>query len=535
MSGTSLLLVCTAIFFIAYVTYGSWLAKKWNIDPSRETPAHSERDGVDYVPANRMVLLGHHFSSIAGAGPIIGPITAALFGWVPVVLWILVGTIFFGGVQDFGSIVASIRSKGKTIGEIISSTIGSRGKFLFSIFAWLTLIVVIAAFANIVAATFVATPAAATSSLLFILLAILFGFGVYRSSLPLGISTIVGLASLILCMYLGSLFPIQLDKNSWILFLMGYIFIASIAPVWILLQPRDYLNSFLLYAMIIFSFAGVLWYRPEMNLAAFTTFDLGKGNFLFPMLFVTVACGAISGFHSLVASGTSSKQLANEKDAKLIGYGSMVIEGLLAVIAIIAVGYIGGEKLLEMLKSEGPVNLFANGIGTFMTSFGLPFEASKGFIALTISAFAMTTLDTATRLARFIFQELFTRTNKKTGETKKSILANPYIATLITLLISGYMSIGSYITIWPIFGTANQLLAALSLLAVCVWLKRAKLKYSMAIIPMVFMFLVTLTALIQLIYYNFTTNLMVTGLSVILFILSLALAAEGYKVFTEKD
>lgn len=534
MNGVVLLLASSVIFLIAYVSYGSWLSKKWGIDIKRPTPAHTQEDGVDYMPTKPAVLLGHHFSSIAGAGPIVGPITAAVFGWVPVVLWVIVGSIFFGGVQDYGSVVASIRHKGQTIGEIIDATIGRRGKFLFSIFAWLTLVVVIAAFANIVAQTFVASPESATASLLFIALAVVFGLAVYRSRMPLGISSVVGVAALIGCMVLGHLFPLSLGKNTWIAILMVYIFIASIAPVWILLQPRDYLNSFLLYAMILFAFAGILVYQPSMQLAPVTNFDLGGGNLLFPMLFVTVACGAISGFHSLVGSGTSSKQLDNEGNAKMIGYGSMLIEGVLAVVAIIAAGYIGGDKLAELLKAGGPVNVFADGIGTFMTMFGFSFAVAKGFVALTISAFAMTTLDTATRLGRFIFQEMFAPAEGAAGKSSASILANPYVATLITIFVSAYMAVGSYTTIWPIFGAANQLLAALALLAIAVWLKRSKLDCAMVVVPMVFMFAVTLTALVQLIYFNIGGNWLVAGLSIVLFLLSLALAWEGYQVLIEK-
>lgn len=377
------------------------------------------------------------------------------------------------------------------------------------------------------------TPEAATASLLFIVLAVFFGFAVYRSGIPLGIGSVLGMLALIGCMVLGHWFPLSLDKNIWIVILMGYVFVASIAPVWILLQPRDYLNSFLLYAMILFAFIGIVFYQPELKLPMMTQFDLGKGNVLFPMLFVTVACGAISGFHSLVGSGTSSKQLDREEDAKLIGYGSMLIEGVLAVIAVIAAGYIGGDKLTALLNSGGPVNVFADGIGTFMTTFGFSFAVAKGFVALTISAFAMTTLDTATRLGRFIFQEMFTF-GAPDKQQQTSLLANPYVATLITIGVSAYMAVGSYTVIWPIFGAANQLLAALALLAITVWLKHARLSYKMVVIPMVFMFAVTLTALVQLIFYNLGGNIMIAVLSSILFILSLALAWEGYKVLLKK-
>ena len=406
MNGFTLLIGSAVIFLIAYVVYGSWLAKQWGIDPKRKTPAETQKDGIDYLPTKPAVLLGHHFSSIAGAGPIVGPITAAVFGWVPVTLWIIVGSVFFGGVHDYGSLVASLRHKGKSIGQIIEANIGERAKILFAIFAWITLLVVIAAFANIVAATFVANPSAGTSSLLFILLAVAFGLLVYRTGISLFLGTVLGLIGMAAAFYIGHIFPIVLSKDMWLLIMMGYIFVASIAPVWILLQPRDYLNSFLLYLMIIAAFLGICFYQPTMEISPFVGFDLGHGQWLFPVLFVTVACGAISGFHSLVSSGTSSKQLDNEKNAKLIGYGSMLIEGLLAICAIISVAYVAADKLPALLKAGGPVNAFSQGTATFMTALGLDFNLSKEFVALTISAFALTTLDTATRLGRFIFQEL---------------------------------------------------------------------------------------------------------------------------------
>lgn len=532
MSGFLLLAGSMIIFFIAYTTYGAWLCKKWGIDPSRKTPAETLRDDVDYMPTPPAVLMGHHFSSIAGAGPIVGPITAAVFGWVPVMLWILIGSIFFGGVHDFGALFASVRFEGKTIGQIIEATLGKSGKFLFSIFAYVTLLVVIAAFANIVAATFVASPQAASSSMLFIVLAIAFGLAVYRGGVSFSIGTIVGVILLIVCIALGNMFPLVLSKSVWICILMAYIFIASIAPVWILLQPRDYLNSFLLYACIAFALVGIVLYQPTIQLPAVTSFDpSGKGtNPMFPMLFVTVACGAISGFHSLVSSGTTSKQLDSEKNARLVGYGSMLLEGVLAVVSVVAVGYVGGDKLTTLLKAGGPVNVFADGVGTFMTTLGFPFGVAKGFVALTISAFALTTLDTSTRLGRFIFQELFTKVNAETGKAEGSVLTNPYVATLITVVLSGYMSLGSYLTIWPIFGAANQLLAALSLLAIGVWLKSVGKTNLMVVIPMLFMFCVTLVALLQIVSANFGAGHFITaGLGTVLFVLAIALFFEARK------
>ncbi|MDH8679379.1 carbon starvation protein A [Fusibacter bizertensis] len=523
MNGLTLVIVVIVLFLVAYTTYGSWLAKKFGVDPSRKTPAHTMNDGVDYVPAKAPVLLGHHFSSIAGAGPIVGPIGAAIFGWIPVFLWIIIGSIFFGGVHDMGSMFASVRHKGQSIGEVIGTTMGKKGRQLFSIFAWLTLILVIAAFANIVANTFVSVPEAASSSMLFILLAIFFGYAVYRKGVNLALGTVIGVALLIGAIFLGTNFPLSLSKNTWMVILLGYIFVASVTPVWILLQPRDYLNSFLLYAMLIGGVVGIVIMRPTLQLSGVTAFNV-NGTYLFPMLFVTVACGAISGFHSLVGSGTTSKQLDNEKDIKVIGYGSMLIEGVLATLAIITAAYVTGGKLTELLGNGGPVNVFSDGLGSFMTSFGLSFTIGKSFTALAISAFAMTTLDTATRLARFIFQEMFTKEN----QTKETVFTNRYGATAITVIIAGSLSFYGWGTVWPLFGSANQLLAALSLLALAVWLKKNNKTNKFVVLPMIFMFSVTLVALVILIMQSLSQPILLI-FSVILFVLAIILILEASK------
>lgn len=534
MNSLWLMLGSIIIFIIAYATYGSWLAKKWGVDPTRKTPAHEINDGIDYVPTSSPVLLGHHFSSIAGAGPINGPIQAAIFGWVPVLLWIVIGSIFFGGVHDYGSLFVSIRHKGKSIGEVINDTMGKKGKQLFSIFAWLTLLLIVAAFSNIVASTFAATPEAATSSLLFIILAIGFGYAVYRKGVSLKIGTVVGVILLFLCVWLGILFPLQLSVNTWIFILAIYIFIASTAPVWILLQPRDYLNSFLLYAMMAGALLGLLIYRPEIKLDAVTAFKVVDGNsvqYLFPMLFVTVACGAISGFHSLVGSGTTSKQIDNEADAKKIGYGGMLIEGVLAVVALITAAYLTQGELSELLK-DGPVNVFSNGVGVFMSQFGVPFEAGKTFVALAVSAFALTSLDTATRLGRFIFQEYFEDSSKGS----KSPLTNMYVSTAITVVLGSILAAGGYKAIWPIFGSANQLLSALALMAIALWLKKSDKSFNMITIPMIFMLIVTLTALVFLVVDNFkAANYILVVFPILLFIFAIVLAVEGYQILFKKD
>lgn len=534
MNSLTLLLISALILFIGYVCYGGYLAKKWGIDDTRKTPAHTKYDGVDYVPAKSPVLLGHHFASIAGAGPIVGPIQAAIFGWIPVALWVLIGSIFFGGVQDFGSLFASIRHEGKSIGEIIESNMGKKGKKLFALFAWLTLVLVVAAFANIVADNFVSTPQAASASIFFIVLAILFGIAVYRFKMPLIPASIVGVLMLFGCIYLGFLFPIALSKQTWILLLMIYIFIASVTPVWILLQPRDYLNSYLLYAMIIGALLGIVILRPEIQMDGFIGFNVG-GQYLFPVLFVTVACGAISGFHSLVGSGTSSKQLYKESDAKKIGYGAMLIEGLLAIIALITVAYISNKQFGSLLGNGGPVNVFSEGIANFMASFGIPFVIGKTFTSLAISAFALTSLDTATRLGRFIFQEFFDTNGLNNKEaTKANPLSNMYVSTTITVVCSGLLAVMGYEKIWPIFGSANQLLAAIALMAIAIWLANSNKSFKEFIIPIIFMFIVTIVSLCFNIKANIGVNYALVIIAVLLLVLAIILIKEAI-MFIKKE
>ncbi len=547
MNAIIIMLISFAVLFIAYITYGSYLAKKWGIDTKRETPAHTMTDGVDYVPAKAPVLLGHHFASIAGAGPINGPIQAAVFGWLPVLLWILIGGIFMGAVHDFGSLFASIRHKGKSIGHVIAINIGSRGKKLFLAFAWLTLVLVVAAFTDIVASTFAgfnasgATIAAngstATTSMLFIVISILFGVAVYRRNANLAISSIIGVACVALCIFIGLKLPIFLPKTFWYGVILVYIYIASITPVWILLQPRDYLNSFLLYFMIIGAFLGILFANPTISLPATTGFNSAIGP-LFPILFTTVACGAISGFHSLVGSGTTAKQLNREKDAKMIGYGGMLIECGLAVIALIAVG---SQFVNGALPVDTPPNVFANAIALFTEKLAIPYNVAFTVITLSISAFALTSLDTATRLGRYMFQEFFLPTDKEQTDVKGyvKIITNKYFSTFITVALGGVLAVAGYQNIWPLFGSANQLLAALAFVAIAVWLGNAGKKNSMLYFPMFFMLAVTLTALVLSIKTNIvklldpavSTVFYREGLQIIfgalLFILAIVLVVEG--------
>lgn len=529
-----LILIALAVFLIAYLTYGSWLAKQWGVDPTRTTPAHDMNDGIDYMPARPAVLLGHHFASIAGAGPIVGPITAAVFGWVPVFLWVVIGSVFVGGVHDFGSLLASVRERGKSIGFVINKAVGPTEKKLFDIFSWLTLLLVVAAFANIIVTSFVTIPAVATTSLLFIVLAVIFGLVNNQTKLPLWLTTIFGVGLLFLCIMAGQWWPIQASREVWYMVIMAYIWVASTIPVWLLLQPRDYLNSYLLYAMIIFAIVGILIYRPSIQLEKFTSFMPTKNNFLFPMLFITIACGAVSGFHSLVSSGTTSKQVNSEKDLKLVGYGAMLVEGLLAVVSLITAAYLTKPEYLELMKGT-PNNVFSTGLATFMATIGIPFEFGKTFVALAISAFALTSLDTATRIGRYIFQEFFI-TEEQIESGKTPIMSNMYVATTVTVLLGGLLGWSGYAVVWPIFGSANQLLAAMALLAVAMWLKGQGRNNKMLILPMIFMFAATLAALVLLIYNHVSLlmsgeggSLPLLAIAIALIILAIILMSRSWK------
>lgn len=565
MNAVLVLLVGIVILVVAYVTYGKWLAAQWGVDENRVTPAHELQDNIDYVPAKAPVLMGHHFSSIAGAGPINGPIQAAVFGWVPVMLWVLIGGIFFGAVHDFGSLFASIRHKGQSIGEVISANIGTRAKKLFLIFSYLTLILVVAAFASIVAGTFKATytdgvldmaasaanASVAMISILFIVAAILFGYFVYRKGAPLSIATVVGVIALVACLAIGLAWhPIYLSANTWMWIIGVYILIASVAPVWILLQPRDYLSSFLLYGMMIVALvgvvgAGIMGQNLNMAIPAFTGVEdqITKLGFVFPALFVTIACGAISGFHSLVGSGTTAKQLDREKDARPIAYGGMLIECALALISLCAVGYVWAEYVAGDIRV--PTAVFATGLSRMVATIpGLAAAEStiSALLVLAVSAFCLTSLDTATRLARYMFQEFWLAPGQTYKDVSgfKGILCNPYVATIITVVLGIGLGMNGYSIIWPLFGAANQLLAALALLAVAAWLGNIGKNNKMFLFPMVFMLVVTLVSLVQTILMQFN-DLTAAGapirlvLAVVLLVLAVILAVEGFKTLATKQ
>ena len=512
---TAILIIVAAIvlLLIGYVGYGSWLAKQWGIDPKKSTPAVEMEDGVDYVAAKPAVLMGHHFSSIAGAGPINGPIQAAVFGWVPVFLWCIIGGIFFGGLQDFGSLFASLRHKGKSVGEIIRDSMGKRAQKLFTIFALLVLILVIASFVNVVAGTFMSdggfgvstsptgNQTTAMISLLFIVLAIIYGYITNRmgvGTLPATIGGIIGIVAIVL---IGLNCGFVMSRIAWIVAIGIYIAVASLVPVWILLQPRDYLSSFLLYGMMALALVGIFVSafagRSTFNIPAFTGWSTPIGT-LFPALFITVACGACSGFHSLIATGTSSKQLDNEKHAKPIAYGSMLIESALGIVALIALGMVY-EKYTSGAFG-GPPAAFAAGVATMFSDEGShTYNTIYALLTLAVSVFALTSLDTGTRLGRFLFSELFLKENEKSWKDATGVrrfLAHPMVGTTFLVVIGCILGGLSLSQIWGLFGAANQLLAGIALMAVCAWLGQAGKNNKMFYVPMVFMLAATLSSLL---------------------------------------
>lgn len=524
MSLPAILAVSAIILLIAYRTYGRFIADKLSIDNKNVTPAHRLADGVDYIPSKPAVVLGHHFASIAGAGPIVGPIIAVTFGWIPAIIWILIGGIFFGAVHDLSSMVASLRHQGKSIGVIIHKHIGDSGKLLFLIFSFSTLVLIIAVFADIVAKTFVSDPGAASASVFFIVLAIIFGIinRKYNSKKAFLVLSVVGVLTMYGMIYLGSQLPLELTYVVWVGLLLFYAFVASVTPVSLILQPRDYLNSFLLYGLMLFGIVGIFWANPQIQMTTEITYNSPALGYMFPVLFVTIACGAISGFHSLVASGTTSKQLDREEDAKIVGYGGMLIESFLAIISVCAVIVLDRGDYVAQLKDLGPVTLFSQGLGGMIASLGVPPAIAISFVALTVSAFALTTLDTCTRLARFSMQELC-EGNLLPGAD--FFANNRFAATLIPLLLSILLLMsGEFTTLWPIFGSANQLLAALALLAVTVWLYRIGVNPMFTLIPMIFMFAVTLSSLFIFAYKNFYANkYLLAVIAVLLSILSITL------------
>ena len=563
MSALLILVVAIVLLALGYVFYGSWLAKQWGVDPNRETPAHTSYDGKDFVPANPAVLMGHHFSSIAGAGPINGPIQAAVFGWVPVFLWCVLGGIFFGAMHDFGALFASIRHNGGSVGEIMKDSMGVKSQRLFIVFALAVLILVIASFTAVVAGTFVSVdPAAPTyaangstamTSILFIVIAAIFGFFVYRKNAKIGPATVVGILGIVAIVFLGQHIGLHFSRTFWVLFIAVYVTVASLLPVWILLQPRDYLSSFLLYAMMIIAVIAIVGASftgaATMEGPAFYGWKNPAGQPLFPFLFITVACGACSGFHSLISSGTSSKQINNEKDAQIIGYGSMVIESALGVISLIAIMVVWSQTSAgggDRFQLSAPPTIFAGGIATMFASFAgaKSYPVIYNLFTLAVSVFALTSLDSATRLCRYLFAELLTPEGKThedlTGAAK--FFSTPIVSTLIMVVIGCGMGFMGLSQIWSVFGSANQLLAGVAMLAVCTWLGKIGRNNKMFFFPMVFMLCATITALCFTIINGFKT--IAAGAqwgtyfqviwSIILVILAVILAVTAFKTLSEQ-
>ncbi|MFH1716131.1 MAG: carbon starvation protein A [Planctomycetota bacterium] len=530
----AILLIAVAGFSLAYVVYGRFLANRYELDDNRPTPSHTDYDGIDRIPAHKAVLLGHHFSSIAGAAPIVGPIIAALaFGWLPVVIWIILGTIFIGGVIDFSALVASIRHNARSIAEIARKYVSPLAYRLLLAFIWLTLVYVLTVFADLTATTFADDGGVASSSLMFIALAVLFGLALNKMKIPLLWASAVFVPLVFLAVWAGQKVPISASlipeivagepKKTWAVILILYCFVASTTPVWILLQPRDYLSSYLLYASVLSGFVGIVIGGFTIQYPAFTTWSVPQTGTLFPILFITVACGACSGFHSIVASGTSSKQLNKETDSRAIGYGGMLLEGVVAVIALATVAMLPKGDPLTM---KAPLAIYGSGIANFLSVLGVPEKLGFSFGLLALSAFILTTLDTATRLGRYIFEELF---NLKGAHSRYfstlATLVLPTVFVLINLKDAQGNLIPAWKAIWPVFGTCNQLLAGLVALVIAVWLRKTGKKVGFILGPLFFMNIVTVWALVLLVRQHDMSSA-VRVIAAVLLLLALVLIVE---------
>ncbi|RMF75841.1 MAG: carbon starvation protein A [Acidobacteria bacterium] len=525
-----------------YVLWGRHVEERLGVDPSRTTPAVAENDGRDYVPTSPWVLLGHHFSSIAGAGPIVGPvIAAAAFGWLPAVAWIVLGAILIGGVQDFSTLVASVRHGGRSVGEMARDEISPRARLLFLVFVWLTLVYVIVVFLDLTATTFARDPGVATSSGLYIVLAVVTGLALYRTRIGLARASLVAVPLVFAAIWIGQRWPLALPvddpQSVFNLSLLLYCLVASVLPVWLLLQPRDYLSSWLLYATLGAGIAGVLLGggRPVPDaepLPAFLGFRDANLGLLFPAMFITIACGACSGFHTIVSSGTTAKQLRSERHARPIAYGAMLLEAVLALLAVSAVAVVG----LATARSSAPTVVFAQGLGTIVAALGIPQDLGVHFGALAISTFLLTTLDTCTRLARYVLEELVGlprgRPLAALGATLAT-LALPFVLTRITLHLPDGTPAPAWKVVWPVFGATNQLLGALGMMAALAWLRNLGRPRRFLAWPMAFMFAVTLIALGQLVWRYGPTSL-VGAVATVLFALAIVLLAEALRCFARR-
>lgn len=527
--------VSALLLVLGYIFYGRFMAKVYGLSNGNVTPAEQMNDGMDYCPTHPAVVLGHHFSSIAGAGPIVGPITAAsMFGWLPTILWCIFGSIFLGGPHDFGAVIASMRHEGKSVGEVINRWIGYKGKQLFLVFTILSLFLVVAVFLVLTTATFVTDPVVAFVSCMYILLAVISGLLIYRFNMNLKLVTFVMLAIIAVCTVWGGDWPFVAalfthSADQWNAFLTVYILAASVLPVWLLLQPRDYLASYFLYFAVAIGAVGMIFGASldsgnvPMIAKDIQWFGLSKAN-LWPMMFVIVACGAISGFHSLVGSGTTSKQLAHEADALPVGYGAMLLEGLVAVIALGTMMVAGG------IQKGGPVGTFAAGFGQFCTILGIDPVLGTRLGAIAINGFLLTSLDTATRLARYQIQEL---TDYKINKYAATVIAVLVALVLVYVKTTGPDGnpVPAWAVIWPVFGASNQLVAALAILGIAMWIIRGlKKKATFLLIPFWFMLATSMAGLVIEIKSTLTSahpNYILAGISTLLLVLALLMTKEG--------
>lgn len=559
MNTLVIVVIAACCLAAGYLLYGRWLAHKWGIDPNAKTPAVTKEDGQDYVPTDGWVVFAHQFSSIAGAGPVTGAIQAAVFGWVPVFLWIILGGIFFGAVTDFGALYASVKNEGKSMGLLIEQYIGKTGKKLFLLFCWLFTLIVTAAFADMVAGTFNAyetvdgvtslsaaatvNGAAGSISLLFIAFAVVFGLIQKKAQFHGWKQTLLGLVCTVAAFVIGMNCPLITTKANWSYMVFAYIFLAAVLPMWLLMEPRDLMTTFMFAGMIIGAVVGLLVAHPAMNLAPYTGFHNEKSGDLFPILFVTVACGAVSGFHSLVSSGTSSKAITNEKDMPKVGFGAMLLESLLAVLALCVAG---AAASADGTPATGtPFAIFSSGVAGFLEMFGIPVYAAQCFMTMCVSALALTSLDSVARIGRMSFQELFSVDDMEHAAGWRKVLCNKYFSTIITLACGFILTKVGYANIWPLFGSANQLLSALVLITLCVFLKVTGRENRTLFPPLIIMLCVTFTALVQRsialvkAFSAGTAVFMVEGLQLILAILLIILGVNivvtsGKELFKKK-
>ena len=558
MNTLVIVLIAAVCLLAGYVFYGRWLAKKWGIDPKAKTPAYTHEDGEDYVPTDGWTVFAHQFSSIAGAGPVTGAIQAAAFGWLPVLLWILLGGIFFGAVTDFGALYASVKNEGKSMGMLIEQYIGKTGRKLFLLFCWLFTLIVTAAFADMVSGTFngfvtdaatgeitksTVNGAAGSISIMFIAFAVVFGLIQKKMKFTGWKEVVLGLVCMVACFVLGISFPIVATRETWNYVTFAYIFFAAIFPMWLLMQPRDFMTTFMFIFMIAAATIGLLVAHPTMNLPVYTGFHNEKLGDMFPILFVTVACGAVSGFHSLVSSGTSSKTISNEKDMLKVGYGAMILESLLAVLALCVAGAAASAD--GTAATGTPFQIFSAGVAGFLEMFGIPVHIAQCIMTMCVSALALSTLDSVARIGRMSFQELFSVDDMEHAEGWRKLFCNKYFATVITLVFGYILTKVGYTNIWPLFGSANQLLSALVLITLCVFLKVTGRTNKTLFPPLIIMLCVTFTALVERFialvkaYQAGTAVFMVEGLqliiAVLLIILGLTIVLHSGKRLVSKE